>query len=271
MRVVPLALGRTPPRHASARAPARRSVQMVAALSAMALLAGPADAQTAPPGAPQTARPNAGPNPGSQPGAGAKPGVAPSKAVAATEKVAAGPVGVWIDDTGKGAIEIKPCGANLCGNIVWLAQPLGSDGQPQNDGNNPEKAKRQQRVCGLQVLGDVKPQSDGTWDQGWVYDPKVGKSYDLAFALEAKDRLKVTGYKGVKFLSKTFVWTRATAPLPSCDGAVTRASALPGQAGPPGGTPQVGKPNDAATPTKTSPPAAARASGVTPPPAQPRP
>ncbi|MEE9358974.1 MAG: hypothetical protein V3U85_00675, partial [Hyphomicrobium sp.] len=45
------------------------------------------------------------------------------------------PTGIWIDDTCRGAVEIKQCGKNLCGNVVWL-----------EDGANAE-------ACGLQILG----------------------------------------------------------------------------------------------------------------------
>lgn len=151
----------------------------------------------------------------------------------------AGPVGVWFDDTGRGAVEIKPCGSNLCGVIYWLQEPISAKtGRPVLDAYNPDSAKRERSICGLQVIGGVKQQPDGGWDEGWIYDPKVGKSYDVMFALEKQDRLSVTGYKGVKFLSKTFVWTRAPANLPRCDatGAAMPAnrlqpSALPAASG----------------------------------------
>ena len=63
-------------------------------------------------------------------------------------------------------------------------------------------------------------QSDGSWDQGWVYDPKVGESYDVAIQLKDANHLVVTGYQGLKLFSKKFVWTRAPAdkPLARCAG-----------------------------------------------------
>lgn len=129
-----------------------------------------------------------------------------------------GPIGVWIDDTGRGAVEIKPCGTSLCGVIYWLQDPISEKtGRPVTDAYNPDAAKRNRAVCGLQVIGSAKPQGDGSYDEGWIYDPKAGKSYDVMFSLEKKDRLSVTGYKGVKFLSKTFIWTRAPANLPRCE------------------------------------------------------
>jgi hypothetical protein len=69
--------------------------------------------------------------------------------------------------------------------------------------------------------------SDGSWDQGWVYDPEQGKSFDAAIALHSNDRLVLTGYKGIKFFSKTFVWKRAPDDLPRCGN--TAANTAPGR------------------------------------------
>src|SRR4051812_22388082 len=56
------------------------------------------------------------------------------------------PLGLWIDHTGRGGVEIKECNGNkLCGHIVWL-----------KDNKNLE-------ACGEQVLGDVKPVGSGKW------------------------------------------------------------------------------------------------------------
>lgn len=127
--------------------------------------------------------------------------------------------GVWIDDSGKGAVKIEPCGGDkLCGRIVWLRDPINAQGEPLTDKNNPEEGKRKRPICGLATLGDLKPSPDGGFDFGWVYDPKVGKSYTVAIALQTPSKLQVTGYLGMKFLGKSFIWTRADKDLPSCKG-----------------------------------------------------
>jgi uncharacterized protein (DUF2147 family) len=54
----------------------------------------------------------------------------------------------------------------------------------------------------LPVLGDLEQLSEGGFDNGWVYDPKEGKSYSVALDLVGPDKLKVTGYKGMRFLGK---------------------------------------------------------------------
>ncbi|MFA5956954.1 DUF2147 domain-containing protein [Hyphomicrobium sp.] len=127
-------------------------------------------------------------------------------------------VGIWYDDTGKGAVKIEICTpTTLCGKIYWLKEPMADNGQPKIDAYNPEPSKRKRPICGLPILGDLEKISDGGFDNGWVYDPKEGKSYSVALDLVDADTLKVTGYKGMRFLGKSFIWTRAPADLPSCD------------------------------------------------------
>ena len=132
------------------------------------------------------------------------------------QAVPPGFTGVWLDDTGDGAIEIMPCGERLCGRIVWLKAPNDKTGRPLTDGYNPEATKRKRPICGLPVIGDLKRQTNGAWDAGWIYDPKEGKSYDVELKLRSSDRLQVTGYLGTKFFSETFIWNRAPAALPKC-------------------------------------------------------
>ncbi len=166
-------------------------------------------------------------------------------------------VGVWINHEGKGAVEIKPCGPALCGNIVWLRDPINDEGKPLSDRRNPEESKRTRPICGLPVIGSVKRTSEG-WDEGWIYNPEEGAQYDV-YLKASGDRLTVTGYKGVKLFSKTFTWTRAPADLQRCDGAKqTKAKpaaplkpAAPVNAATtpaPGAAPAKPKPNTAVTP-----------------------
>ncbi|WP_045835031.1 DUF2147 domain-containing protein [Hyphomicrobium sp. 99] len=142
-------------------------------------------------------------------------------------------VGVWYDDTGKGAVKIEICTpTTLCGKIYWLQEPMAGDGQPKVDRYNPDASQRTRPICGLPVLGDLEQLSGGGFDNGWVYDPKEGKSYSVALDLVGPDTLKVTGYKGMRFLGKSFIWTRAPADLPSCapDAASAPEAVHPGDA-----------------------------------------
>lgn len=124
--------------------------------------------------------------------------------------------GMWIDHTGRGAIVVERCKDRMCGRIVWLQDPNGKDGRPLTDELNPDRAKRGQTICGLQIIGGLKGFPGGVWDEGWIYDPEKGERFDVELRLKGADTLQVTGYMGVKWLSETFVWKRAAPAAPRC-------------------------------------------------------
>lgn len=110
-----------------------------------------------------------------------------------------GPTGVWIDHTGRGAVEITECGANLCGRLVWF-----------KDGANKS-------ACGTQIIGNAKPVGKNTWDGGWILDPDKNEKYSVELKPIGSDKLQVLGYAGSKFFSETMIWKRAAADLKRCD------------------------------------------------------
>jgi hypothetical protein len=110
-----------------------------------------------------------------------------------------------MNDTGRGAVEIKHCGDALCGNVVWVKAAADASG------------------CGKQIIGNVAPVGGGRWDNGWIYSPELGRKYDVELTPLANGTLRVTGYAGMKFLSKTMIWKRPSADLPLCGQADAKA------------------------------------------------
>ncbi|MDX2260029.1 MAG: DUF2147 domain-containing protein [Hyphomicrobiaceae bacterium] len=152
-------------------------------------------------------------------------------ASAASAAAASDPTGIWLDDKKRGAIEIKRCGANLCGYVVWI------------------KDGRDAKGCGKQIMGDVARISSSEWDNGWIYSPERKATYSVALIPAGRDNLTVIGYAGTRLFSQTMTWTRAPADLVRCDSGDTVEAAV--------------KPAAPAT-GKTPPPKAAKA------PAEPR-
>ncbi len=125
--------------------------------------------------------------------------IAAGTAATATAAVAGGDAkGIWIDHTGRGAVEIKNCDGKLCGHVVWV------------DAGQPKEA------CGKAIIGDVKSVGDGKWDNGWIYDPELDSEFDVEITPLANGTLQVMGYAGLKTLSETMIWKRAPADLKRC-------------------------------------------------------
>lgn len=148
----------------------------------------------------------------SLPGSAAAAAIYMSTSIFTPANAAGSPLGVWIDDKGRGAVEITECNGALCGKVVWV------------------KSKSDTKGCGAQILGGVKRVGRGGWDNGWIYSPDHGRKFDVALTPVGNDRLRVTGYTGIKLFSEDRTWTRAPADLPRCDTAEVNAGTKAPQA-----------------------------------------
>jgi len=139
------------------------------------------------------------------------------------------PRGVWIDRTGRGAVEITDCDGALCGRVVWL-----------KDTENNE-------ACGIQILGNVRPAGSGVWDRGWIYDPEEDAKYSVELKPIGDDKLRVLGYLGTKLFSETMVWQRAPDNLERCTSDAATTALAPADPGP-ANAPETTSPGPAPSP-----------------------
>lgn len=117
--------------------------------------------------------------------------------LAGAAHAAPSPAGLWIDHTGRGAVEIVQCGSSLCGKIVWL------------------KDQKNAKACGMQIIGNVRA-SGRSWGGGWIYSPERKSKYDVELTPIGDDKLKVFGFAGIRMFGQTMTWTRAPDDLPRC-------------------------------------------------------
>ncbi len=119
-------------------------------------------------------------------------------AISVSARAASDPKGIWLNDTGRGAVEIKNCGGALCGHVVWVKDGADAKG------------------CGKQIIGEARPAGGANWGNGWIYSPEKKRRYDVELTPLGEDKLRVVGYAGVKLFSKTMIWKRAPADLQRC-------------------------------------------------------
>ena len=108
-----------------------------------------------------------------------------------------GYTGLWYDHSGRSAIRIDECGKGLCGKIAWL------------------KNSDHISVCGTDIIGGVQKVGNA-YDNGWIYDIERGRKFDVELKLLNDSQLRVKGYAGTKWLSKTMIWKRAPSDLTLC-------------------------------------------------------
>ncbi len=70
--------------------------------------------------------------------------------------------------------------------------------------------KKGQKLVGMDVIWDMKKDSDNEWSGGNILDPESGKTYKCKFWFEDKnyDQLNVRGYIGFSLLGRNQIWYR---------------------------------------------------------------
>lgn len=116
-------------------------------------------------------------------------------------------IGVWLNASGKGKIQIYRENGKYYGKIIWLREPLNERGQPKQDVNNPIVSLQSKPLVGAIILRDFDF-VDGEWTNGKIYDPENGKDYKCYMRLKDANTLNVRGYIGISMIGRTEVWTR---------------------------------------------------------------
>lgn len=138
------------------------------------------------------------------------------EAIKAQNKPADRIIGYYItydDETGaeKSQVQIfKATNGKYYGKIVWLKEP-NKDGKPKVDDKNPDKKLQSRPTLGLQMLNSFTFDSkDNEWNDGTIYNPSSGKTYNCYIRFESDTKLKIRGYIGAAWmgLGKTAIWTK---------------------------------------------------------------
>lgn len=118
-------------------------------------------------------------------------------------------IGVWSPSDGRSYLKIEKIGNKYFGRVVWLLEPNDEDGNPRVDKNNPDESLRSTPLKGYRVLKDfVYNAEDKIWEDGTIYDPKNGTTYNCRIELIEENKIEVRGYVGTAVFGRTDVWTR---------------------------------------------------------------
>jgi uncharacterized protein (DUF2147 family) len=97
--------------------------------------------------------------------------------------------GVWMRDDGASKIQFSPCGAALCGAVVWLKNP------------------NSKAHVGQQVFFDMTRADQNSWT-GQAFNPEDGKTYSGKMVVNGH-KLRTSGCVFGGLICKTVNWVRA--------------------------------------------------------------
>lgn len=117
-------------------------------------------------------------------------------------------LGKWLNAGGEAQILIYKVGDHYNGKLVWLKEPNDEAGKPKIDIKNPDASLQKRLVLGAEILKGFVYNGKGVWQNGSIYDPKIGKTYSCKMSLGSNDQLDIRGYVGIPLLGRTEIWSR---------------------------------------------------------------
>lgn len=119
-------------------------------------------------------------------------------------------IGKWLNEDQDAHVQIYKENGKYFGKIVWLKEPNEpATGLPKLDDENEDESLRSQPVMGMVLLKDFEYDADDQeWEDGTIYDPKNGSTYDCYMNFDDKGVLKIRGYVGISWIGRNTYWTR---------------------------------------------------------------
>lgn len=117
-------------------------------------------------------------------------------------------LGVWETGNGKAQVKITKVGNYYFGRIVWLKTPLDTDGKPKLDKNNQDPSKKNNPILGLQLVGGFEFKGNNLWENGTIYDPETGKTYNCKITMTDINNMNIRGFIGISMFGRTDTWKR---------------------------------------------------------------
>jgi uncharacterized protein (DUF2147 family) len=116
--------------------------------------------------------------------------------IAGQPAAAAEVFGTWKSPKNSVHLDIRPCGQQACGFVIW-ASP-GADADARKGSGKP--------LVGQQLLRDFRPDKAG-W-RGKVYAPDLNRTFTGTAKLLDDDRLEAKGCVLGGLICKTQIWQR---------------------------------------------------------------
>lgn len=108
-------------------------------------------------------------------------------------------IGVYWSPKKDAKIEIYKKGDIYFGKTIWSSSK-------RKDLKNPNTTLRERDLLGVELFTNFV-YKDGSYEDGKIYDPESGKTYDCKMSFTGRN-LKVRGYVGISLFGRTEIFER---------------------------------------------------------------
>ncbi|HTF27265.1 MAG TPA: DUF2147 domain-containing protein [Flavitalea sp.] len=117
-------------------------------------------------------------------------------------------VGVWESEEKNLQIEMFEDDGDFAGRMIYFKCSSDSVMQTSRDTENPDRKYTDRKLLGLKLVEKLSYQGDNVWDNGKIYDPNSGNTYEARIQLTGPNTAIVRGYWKFRWFGRSMVFNR---------------------------------------------------------------
>ena len=117
-------------------------------------------------------------------------------------------VGVWESEEKNLQIEMFEKDGEFSGRMIYFKCTTEDIMRTQKDIENPDKGLTKRNLLGLTLVTELAYQGDNVWDDGKIYDPNSGRTFEARIQLTGPQSAMVRGYWKFRWIGRSMVFHR---------------------------------------------------------------
>lgn len=117
-------------------------------------------------------------------------------------------VGVWESEEKNLQIQMFEDNGQFAGRMVYFKCSSDEVMLNSEDTENPDKSLRSRKLLGMKLVTRLDYQGNNIWDEGKIYDPNSGNTFEARIQLTGPNTAIVRGYWKYRWLGRSMVFKR---------------------------------------------------------------
>jgi uncharacterized protein (DUF2147 family) len=117
-------------------------------------------------------------------------------------------VGVWESEEKDLQIEMFEDNGKFAGRMIYFKCTSDEQMRMSKDTENPDKSLANRNLLGLKLVTKLLYQGKDVWDDGKIYDPNSGNTFEARIQLTGANTAVVRGYWKYRWFGRSMVFNR---------------------------------------------------------------
>jgi uncharacterized protein (DUF2147 family) len=117
-------------------------------------------------------------------------------------------VGVWESEEKNLQIEMFENDGKFFGRMIYFKCSTDEVMRTLKDIENPDKDLIDRKLLGLTLVTELAYQGDNVWDDGKIYDPNSGRTFEARIQVTGPQSATVRGYWKYRWIGRSMVFHR---------------------------------------------------------------